>query len=296
MTKPLGFIGLGRMGSPMALNLIRAEYKLAVYDLNPKAVEDLVKAGAAKKDSVAELAGNSDTVITMLPADKEIMAVYTGTEGLLENLKEGAVCIDMTSATGQAIKDVAAIASQKGIRIIDAPVSGDVPGAQSGALTIMVGGEKNLVDEYMPILKVMGSRIFYTGDVGSGKSVKMINQFLNAGNTYIASEALVLAKKMGLDLDILCSIVNESSGGSWIFKNTVPNSIIPEKFDAGFKLDLMKKDVSLSVQQAQRDNLSLPGLALIHQIYQAVSNQGNGDKTYSYVSKWVESLNKPEQK
>ena len=296
MTKPLGFIGLGRMGSPMALNLIRAEYKLAVYDLNPKAVEDLVKAGAAKKDSVAELAGNSDTVITMLPADKEIMAVYTGTEGLLENLKEGAVCIDMTSATGQAIKDVAAIASQKGIRIIDAPVSGGVPGAQSGALTIMVGGEKNLVDEYMPILKVMGSRIFYTGDVGSGKSVKMINQFLNAGNTYIASEALVLAKKMGLDLDILCSIVNESSGGSWIFKNTVPNSIIPEKFDAGFKLDLMKKDVSLSVQQAQRDNLSLPGLALIHQIYQAVSNQGNGDKTYSYVSKWVESLNKPEQK
>jgi len=284
------------MGSPMALNLIRAEYKLAVYDLNPKAVEDLVKAGAAKKDSVAELAGNSDTVITMLPADKEIMAVYTGTEGLLENLKEGAVCIDMTSATGQAIKDVAAIASQKGIRIIDAPVSGGVPGAQSGALTIMVGGEKNLVDEYMPILKVMGSRIFYTGDVGSGKSVKMINQFLNAGNTYIASEALVLAKKMGLDLDILCSIVNESSGGSWIFKNTVPNSIIPEKFDAGFKLDLMKKDVSLSVQQAQRDNLSLPGLALIHQIYQAVSNQGNGDKTYSYVSKWVESLNKPEQK
>ena len=292
MNKRIGFIGLGRMGLPMAQNLIKAGLGMIAYDLNPAAVERIAESGAEKVYSIKEIALHADIVITILPADREILEVYTGKDGLLDNLKKGSVCIDMTSAMGSTIKSISAIAREKGIKIVDAPVSGGVPGAESGTLTIMVGGEKDVVDQCMPILKAMGSKIFYTGDVGSAKSVKMINQFLNAGNTYIASEALLLAKKMELDLELLCNVVNESSGGSWIFKNTVPNSIIPEKFDTGFKLDLMKKDLSLSVQQAQKDGLSLPVINLIYQIYQAASNKGNGDKTYSIVSKWVEEQNK----
>lgn len=290
--KKVGFIGLGRMGTPMALNLIKAGYELNIYDLNPAAVQKVMDAGAKKSISVKELAKNSELIITILPADKEITEVYIGTEGVIENLGTGATCIDMTSAMGSTIKSIAAIALEKGIQVVDAPVSGGVAGAQNGTLTIMVGGDKTIVDKCMPIFEVLGSKIFYTGSVGSGKSVKMINQFLNAGNTYIASEALLLAKKMELDIEFLCKVVDESSGGSWVFKNTVRNSIITEKFNEGFRLDLMKKDLGLSVQQAQRDGLSLPVINLIYQIYQAESNKGNGDKTYSIVSKWVEEQNK----
>ena len=162
---------------------------------------------------------------------------------------------------------------------------------QGGTLTIMVGGEKNKIEECRPILQVMGDKIIYAGDLGSGKAVKMVNQFLNAGNTYIASEALFLAKHLNLDMDILCSIINESTVGSWVFKNNVPKVMIPQNFDQGFRLDLMKKDIGLSILQAQRDNISLPVMNLIYQIYQAMINQGNRNKNYNVVSQWIEQQN-----
>jgi 3-hydroxyisobutyrate dehydrogenase len=295
--KRIGMIGIGNMGKPMAMNLLKAGYPLTVYDINPLAVKDVVDAGGTGAASIAELAAGAEVLITILPADRHIIEVYTSENGLIRHLPDGAVCLEMTSARGETVQEIAAHAQKLGKKIdfIDAPVSGGVPGAQSGTLTIMVGGERGLIDAFMPLLQTLGSKIIYTGALGSGKSVKMINQFLNAANTCIAAEALHLARHMGLDMDILCSVVNESSGGSWVFKNNVPKFMLPGNFEQGFRLELMKKDLSLSMEQAYKDNLSLPLLNLIFQIYQAMCNQGHAADNYNVVSRWVQGLNRKEE-
>jgi 3-hydroxyisobutyrate dehydrogenase-like beta-hydroxyacid dehydrogenase len=290
MDKRIGFIGLGAMGKPMALNLVKAGMSVTVtYHRNRAPAEELKRAGARMVDSVSEVAQSADTVITVLPADREIEEVYLS--GLIDNLKEGAVCIDMTTALPQTIIEVEKHAGQRGIRVLDAPVSGGIARAQSGSLTIMVGGDGNTIEQCRPILQAMGERILFTGGVGSGKGIKMINQLLNAGNTYIASEALVLAEKLNLDLNTLVDVVGASSGGSWVFQNLVPKFVIPKNFKPGFKLNLMKKDIDLSLQSAKERGVSLPVMSLIGQIYQSVINQGHGDKYYCIVSQWVENLN-----
>jgi 3-hydroxyisobutyrate dehydrogenase-like beta-hydroxyacid dehydrogenase len=286
----IGFIGLGAMGKPMALNLVKAGMPVTVtYHRNRAPAEELEKAGAQLVDSVAEVARGSDVVVTVLPADREIREVYSE---LIDNLKSGSVCIDMTTAMPQTIIEMAEQASKNGIKVLDAPVSGGVTRAESGSLTIMVGGEKETIESCRPVLEAMGEKIFITGEVGSGKGIKMINQILNAGNTYIASEALVLAKKLGIDLNTLCEVIGASSGGSWVFQNVIPKFVIPKNFKPGFKLNLMKKDIDLSIQSAKEEALSLPVTSLIGQIYQAVINQGYGEKYYCIVSQWVEELNK----
>jgi 3-hydroxyisobutyrate dehydrogenase len=297
MKKKIGMIGIGNMGKPMAMNLLKAGYPLTVYDINPQAVQEVVGAGGKGAASIAELAAGAEVLITILPADRHIIEVYTSENGVIRNLPDGAVCLEMTSARGETVQEIAAHAQKLGKKIdfIDAPVSGGVPGAQAGTLTIMVGGDRGLIDTFMPLLHALGSKIIYTGTLGSGKSVKMINQLLNAANTCIAAEALQLAKDMGLDMDILCSVVNESSGGSWVFKNNVPKFMIPGNFSQGFRLELMKKDLSLSMEQAYKDNLSLPLLNLIFQIYQAMCNRGYAADNYNVVSRWVQGLNRKEE-
>ena len=297
MKKKIGMIGIGSMGKPMAMNLLKAGYPLTVYVRNPLVKKEVADAGGKAAGSIAELAAGVEVVITILPADREIIEVYTSENGVIHHLQEGAVCLEMTSARGETVQEIAAYAQKKGKKIgfIDAPVSGGIAGAQSGTLTIMAGGDKELIDAFMPLLQTMGSKIIYTGGLGSGKSVKMINQFLNAANTCIAAEALYLARNMGLDTDILCSVVNESSGGSWIFKNNVPKFMLPGNFGQGFRLELMKKDLSLSMEQAYKDNLSLPLLNLIFQIYQAMCNRGYAADNYNVVSRWVQGLNRKEE-
>jgi 3-hydroxyisobutyrate dehydrogenase-like beta-hydroxyacid dehydrogenase len=197
----------------------------------------------------------------------------------------------MTSALPQTICEIADKAKEKQITILDAPVSGGVPKAENGTLTIMVGGKSQIIEECRPILETMGEKIFLTGEVGSGKAIKMINQVLNAANTYILSEALVLAKHLKIDLETMCTVINESSGGSWVMKNLMPRSILPQNFKPGFKLDLMRKDIGLFVQQAQAVNIFSPMAALVQQVYQAASNQGYGEQYYSIVSQWIQEQN-----
>lgn len=295
MNKKIGFIGLGTMGKPMALNLLKAGYSLICYNRSKQAVKELVNAGAEEAATVSELAAKSDIVITILPADKEIMEVYTAEDGIINAIRDGSVCIDMTSARGDTIKEIDKIAKDRGkvITILDAPVSGGQAGAQNGTLTIMVGGAQKEVEACRPIFEAMGEKIFYTGGIGSGKSIKMINQLLNAGNTYILSEALYLAKTMDLDMELLSNVVNNSSGTSWVFKNNVPKHILPQNFEQGFKLELMKKDIGLSIEQAHKKHLSLPVTNLIYQIYEAMSNKGHDKENYNVISRWIYDQNKP---
>ena len=288
--KTIGFIGLGAMGKPMAMNLVNAGFPVLVtYHKNKAPAEELQASGATIIDAIKDLAVKADIVITILPADQEILEVYTN--GLLPYLQPGTICIDMTSALPQTICNIAEAAAPKQIKVIDAPVSGGVPKAENGTLTLMVGGEEQVIEECRPILEIMGEKIFVTGDVGSGKAIKMFNQVLNAANTYILSEALVLAKHLKIDLETMCSVINESSGGSWVMKNLMPRSILPQNFKPGFKLDLMRKDIGLFVQQAQAVNMFSPMAALVQQIYQAASNQGHGGQYYSIVSQWIQEQN-----
>jgi 3-hydroxyisobutyrate dehydrogenase-like beta-hydroxyacid dehydrogenase len=295
LSEKIGFIGLGTMGKPMAMNLLKAGYSLVCYDINREAVKDIVSMGAEEGKSLADTAGKSDIVITMLPADREIIDVYTSENGILNSIRDESICVDMTSARGETIIEAEKFARSIGKKnkFLDAPVSGGVQAARNGTLTIMAGGDKDVLDKCRQILSVMGKKIYHTGPLGSGKSVKMINQYLNAGNTYIMSEALYLAKSMGLDMNTLYGVITESSGDSWVFRNNVPKFILPGEYDAGFRLELMKKDLGLAVEQAHRDNISLPAMNFIYQVYLGMCNRGYGKKNYNIVSKWVENQNKP---
>ena len=293
MDKRIGFIGLGNMGAPMAANLLKAGFSVTVFDLSQPAVDKLVALGAVGASSVAETANACDFLITILPRDRHIIDVYTAPNGVFDNMREGGICIEMTSALGQTVIDLQKKADDegRGIAFLDAPVSGGVAGATSGALTIMCGGEKEVLEKCRPILEAMGKKIFYTGGVGSGKSLKMLNQIMNAGNTIVAAEAVFLAKHMGLDMDLFCDIVKESSGSSWVFENNVPKFMLPKEYGAGFRLDLMKKDISIAMERISQDNVSLPVSTLVYQIYQAIENQGHGAENYNVVQEWIEQQN-----
>jgi 3-hydroxyisobutyrate dehydrogenase-like beta-hydroxyacid dehydrogenase len=296
MAKRIGFIGLGSMGKPMAVNLIKAGFEVMVtYHRNKAPAEELAAMGAKVAHSLLELAEFSDVVVTILPKDEQMLEVYLSENGLVNGLKAGSVCIEMTSSKPDTVKRIARIALEKQIQVLDAPVSGGVAGAKEGTLSIMIGGDQSVLEECRPILQAMGSKLFYTGEVGSGKAIKMINQLLNAGNTYIASEALYLARALDLDLKLLADVIQNSSGDSFVFRNAVSKFMIPETFEGGFKLELMTKDVRLNIDQAADSGVELPISAQIHHIYKDVVEQGLGDKHYAAVSEWIKRRNEDER-
>ncbi len=293
--KKIGFIGLGKMGLPMALNLCRAGFPVTVCSRNPGSAKQVTDLGGKTAESYAALARESEVLITIVPADKEIKELYLGENGLLANLPDGSICIDMTSATGGTMLLLQKTAKEMGkdIRIVDAPVSGGVAGAVNGKLTIMAGCEsEELFNECMPVFEAMGEKIYYTGGLGSGSNIKMINQMLNAANTAAAAEAICLAKQLGVDLQKLVEIVNKSSGQSFVFEKNVPKYMLTGDHTPGFRLDLMKKDVGLFLQAAQENQAFTPVSELVYQIFKATSNQGGGDKNYTYILNWFEENQK----
>jgi 2-hydroxymethylglutarate dehydrogenase len=287
--KTIGFIGLGNMGLPMALNLRKAGYPLLVCSGKPESAQQIEAAGGKSVCCFAELAKQADVIITIVPADREILALYTEDGGLIDAARDGTVCIDMTSAKGSTKKAVAECAKQKGkkIYVIDAPVSGGVAGAMAGTLTIMVGCEKSLFDENLPVFQAMGRKIVHTGETGSASNIKMINQMINAGNSAVACEALCVAKKLGVDLNVMYDIICESSGGSFVFKNNVPRFISADH-TPGFRLDLMKKDVGLFIESSQQQNAFTPMSEFVYQVFKAASNQGCGNENATSIFKWYE--------
>jgi len=286
-------IGLGNMGLPMAKNIAKAGMPLIATSMNKNIWEDARLCGIQIVEDVAQVAKACDVIVTMLPADAHIISVYEDEGGIIDSCKDGTVCIDMTSAKGETMRRIQNTAKARGknIKWLDAPVSGGTPAAAAGTLTIMVGGERALFDEYKALLDTMGSKITYTGALGSAKDIKMLNQALNAGNTCVAAEVMVLAKQLGVDMDTFIDVVNDSSGGSWIFKNNIHRNITHDH-KPGFKLDLMKKDISLFIDSARANGDYTPILDLVMSALSASSNQGHGEQNYTYVSKWIEEQNK----
>lgn len=280
MKEKVGFIGLGAMGLPMAENLLLHGYELYVtVNRNPKPVEQLKRKGAAELRSVEEIAAKCDILITILPADSEMEDVLLS-ESILSALSPDKILIEMTSGSPDTMKKIGDVYSSKGIRVLDAPVSGGTIGAQQGTLTVMAGGEEDVLEQVRPVLKAMAQKIYRVGGIGAGKAIKALNQMLAGIHMIAAAEAAALADKLNIDNTVLKEVIGASSGASWMLENKL-DTIISQAYEPGFKLSLMRKDVEIAVSEARGLKLPLAETAL--KLYKQ-SELNDGDKDFSAIA------------
>ncbi|MBU2705721.1 3-hydroxyisobutyrate dehydrogenase [Zooshikella marina] len=284
----IGFIGLGQMGCPMAKNLINAGHRLRVYDLIPNAVDLLVKDGAEAAHTAHMAVENADVVISMLPAGEHVKQLYL--EGnLLDSINTSTLVIDSSTIDPDSARLVASEAKKRGIRMLDAPVSGGTAGAQAGTLTFIVGGEADAVSMAKPILQVMGKNIFHAGANGAGQVAKICNNMLLAITMAGTAEALQLGVEQGLDPQVLADIMNNSSGGNWVLQRYNPYpGVMPEApashdYQGGFRVELMLKDLGLAEQMALSQTSRTPMGALARNLYSIHSAQGSHARDFSSI-------------
>ena len=242
MATSVGFIGVGNIGNPMACNVLKAGFPMTVFDLDPKAMDNLVKGGAKAATSAAEVVERSDVVFTSLPASPDVEKAYLEPGGLVERAKAGTILIDLSSVLPSTPRKIEPKAKAKGVGFLEAPVSGGVTGAAAGTLAIMVGGDAETLERAKPVLKPIGPNIFLVGPPGAGNTIKAINNMMASVNSLAMMEGLALGVKAGLDPMTIYEVVKASSGASKALEG-LPRSIVPRNFDPGFKVALMNKDL-----------------------------------------------------
>ncbi len=286
----IGFIGLGVMGKNMAANLINKGHNLKVTDLNKDAVNELKKMGAEEGHNASDVAAESDIIFTSLPNSQIVEGVVTGKGGVLEGAKEGTIYIDLSSITPKTIRNIAKKASEKGVKVLDAPVSGGVAGAQKGTLTIMVGGDEEAFNKALPVLNCIGTKVFHVGDIGAGDTIKLVNNLLLGINMAAVSEALALGVKAGLKPEVMYDIISQSSGSSYALTAKYKNFIAKGNFAPGFAVDLQYKDLQLAVDTAK--DLKMPLLVgnVAQQMYEVARAKGLGTEDISAVIRVYEEL------
>jgi len=288
MKPVIGFIGIGNMGLPMSQNLFKAGYSLVVYDLREAAMEELVKLGVEKASSPRDTASRSSVVITMLPASPDVEAVVLGPEGVVEGAKPGSIVIDMSSSYPSSTKMVAERLGTKGIRMLDAPVSGGTKGARECTLSIMVGGEEKDYEECRPIFEAIGHNIYYLGKIGAGHAVKALNNLCSACSMVITSEALVVATKMGLSPTKVIDVINSSSGRSWSSQFKFPAFVFTDTFNSGFSIGLMNKDLEMATQLGRDLHVPMFAGTLVQQVYNYAVGQGREGDCHTAIVKLIE--------
>lgn len=288
MKPVIGFVGTGAMGALMAQNLRKAGYPLVVYDLKDKAMEGLAKAGAEKVFSARELASRSSVVITMLPASPDVEAAVLGPEGVIEGAKSGDIVIDMSSSYPTSTKMICEQLAVKGIRMLDAPVSGGTKGAREGTLAIMVGGGEKDYEECRPILEAMGQNTYYLGKIGAGHTVKALNNLCSACSMVITSEALIVAKKLGLTPEKVIDAINSSSGRSWSSQFKFPTFVLNNTFNSGYSIGLMNKDLEIATRLGREVQVPMFVGALVQQLYNYAVGRGGGDECHTAIIKFIE--------
>ncbi len=270
----IGFIGLGIMGKPMALNLIKAGFELVVFNRTSSKMDELINAGAIGVKSPKEVAENSDIIITIVSDTPDVENVILGEHGVIHGVKEGSVVIDMSTISPAVTKEIAVKLKEKNVEMLDAPVSGGDTGAINGTLAIMVGGESDVLDRCMPIFSAMGKSITHTGANGMGQIVKLCNQILVSVTNMAVSEAVLFAQRSDVDAQTMIEATKGGAAGSWQLANLGPK-MVNEDFAPGFMIDLQQKDLRLVLESAAQINLPLPALSYVHQMY--TSNQANGE-------------------
>ena len=285
----IGLVGLGIMGRPMARNMMKAGYSLTVYDLFGSAVEEIVTDGATGASSAKEVAEKAPIVITMVPDSADSEAAILGPNGVLEGASAGSVVIDMSSIAPGMSQKIAAGCEAQGVAFLDAPVSGGEPGAIAGTLAIMVGGKQDVFDAHLGLLESMGGSIVLCGDYGAGNTTKLANQIIVAGNIVAVAEALTLAKKAGLDPNIVLEAIKGGLAGSTVLNAKGP-MMIDGNFEPGFRINLHRKDLANALSTAQELGVGLPVTALIQQMITSLVNDGEGNSDHSAIAKFIEDM------
>jgi 2-hydroxy-3-oxopropionate reductase len=285
----IGFIGLGIMGKPMSKNLLKAGHQLVIFDINEDAVEDLKQAGAEVGISPKDVASKTNIIITMLPNSPQVKAVVLGKDGVIEGAQKGSIVVDMSSIAPLVSREVSEALAQKGIRMLDAPVSGGQPKAIDGSLSIMVGGTQADFDEILPIFKAMGSSAVLTGDIGAGNVTKLANQIIVAVNIAAVSEALVLATKAGVDPELVYQAIRGGLAGSTVLDAKAP-LMMDRKFNPGFRINLHIKDLGNVLETSHGIGVPLPLSAAVMEIMQALKVDGMGDLDHGAIVRFYEKL------
>ncbi|MBZ5586269.1 MAG: NAD(P)-dependent oxidoreductase [Acidobacteriia bacterium] len=290
MRMTVGFIGLGAMGAPMAERVVKAGFRtFTTFHKRREAADALAALGATVVDSPAEVARLADAIITILPADAELEEVTLGKGSLAEGFSPGKILIDMTTATASTLLEIEGALAPRGVRILDAPVSGGTTGAAAGTLTIMAGGDSALLEECRPLLESMG-RVIHVGGVGQGKVVKIVNQMMAAVHLLAIGEAFALGIRSGADPHTLYSVIKESSGYSKMMDLRLPGFLLEGSFKPGFKLDLMKKDVNLALASARGQNVPLLLTSVAGSVFSAASAAGKGSDDFSAAAAFLAGL------
>ena len=289
MAQVIGFIGVGIMGRPMAKNLVKAGHSLVVHDRVRDPVDELVKAGAKAGASPREVAAQSDILITMLPNSPDVELVALGKDGIVEGARSGLLYVDMSTISPIVSQKVGTALAAKGVRMLDAPVSGGEKGAIDGVLSIMVGGDKAVFDQVLPLFQVMGKTITLLGPLGFGGFTKLANQIIVAVNLTALAEALTLAKKAGLDRELTLTALAGGLAGSKCLDQKKPN-YLANTYNPGFKIDLHYKDLGLIMESARALGVPLPTTAVVQELFSALRVKGRGGLDHSGVITLLEEL------
>lgn len=287
----VGIIGTGAMGKPMAHNILKkAGYSLIVYARHPEKVKDLEAEGAKIVASPADVGQESDCIVLSLPFDPEVEEVVMGERGILSGASPGTLILDTTTGTPGAAVHVAAVTARKGVGYLDAPISGGVKGAIEARLTFIVGGEKEGVEKAMPLMKQVGTNVYNVGPAGTGRAVKALNQIISALNTLTLCEAVVLGKKLGVSPETFFEVLSKCAANSYHLQTKLPQFIIPGKFDAGHRIEMMIKDLEIALLVAKELNTSAMLTGLATQMYRAGASAGYAKNDISAMVNFLGSF------
>lgn len=285
----LGFIGIGNMGKPMAVNLLKANHQLAIYDINPKPLEELAKMGGVVKGKPSEIPPLAEVIFLSLPSHVIVEEVMLGVNGVVSTLKKGQIVIDTTTSLPSVSRKVAEKVKALGADFLDASVSGGPDGATAQTLTFMVGGEATVLEKVRSLLETLGKKIFYIGTHGLGNTMKLVNNMLTATNTACFIEGLVMGTKAGIQPSVLFDVISSCSGNSYAFQKKVPR-ILNGNFKPMFALDLEYKDLSLGTMVAQELKTTALLASLAKGLFEMARAKGLGSEDNVALVKVLEEM------
>jgi 3-hydroxyisobutyrate dehydrogenase len=289
----VAFIGTGTMGQPMLANLVKKGHAVVAYDVVADALEAAVALGATAAISAADAAKRGELVITMLPSSPHVETAYLGAGGVVEGTAAGRLCVDMSTIDPSVSRRVAAALGARGVRFLDAPVSGGVPKAADGTLAIMVGGDARDLEEARPALAAMGTNIIHVGPVGSGEVAKLCNNLIAGVSAVAVSEAFRIAEGFGVDAKVLTDVISKSSGNTWVMEQAhpvpglVPRAASSKDYAPGFMTDLMAKDLGLAVSAARELRIPVFVSPAAQQVLRLASSHGLGRRDFTAVYQFL---------
>ncbi|MDJ0987657.1 MAG: NAD(P)-dependent oxidoreductase [Desulfobacterales bacterium] len=282
----IGFIGLGTMGVGMSLNLLKAGHEVSVHNRTREKEEHVAKQGAQRAESPREAAEGAEVIVTMVSDTPDVEQVVLGDEGIIHGAPQGAIVIDMSTISPTATRQMAEALGTKGIKMLDAPVSGGPEGANNGTLAIMVGGDSDAFEKALPILEIMGKTVTHVGPIGAGQITKAINQIMIAGTYLSVAEGLTLGMKAGLDMEKVIAAISGGAASSWVLHNRGIN-VVKNEYPLGFRVKLHHKDLGIALQTARELEVTLPATALVEQIENGLIASGHADDDVSAIGRAI---------